>query len=565
VPLTLSLRGTLSEIRRIRRIAEVLIRNGLGLLAESLGLGRFVPPWRKRGLQAEAGAQALSMPQRVRRTLEQLGPTYIKLGQILSTRPDLLSADYITELTKLLDASPPAPTDAIIAIIERELGGPLDSLFASFERESIASASIGQVHRAALHDGTEVVVKVQRPGVEETMLADLNILRTQVRFLEGRSETLRRYGVRELVDEFTQSLRDELDYTIEGRNADKLGSTLAAEDVLIPRVIWERSSKRVITLTALDGIKLAELDRLRARGYDLASIADRIARLYLTSVFVHGVFHADPHPANILICGDNIGLVDFGVVGYLAPRMKDDLGDLLFALVQQSADDMVHVIMRMGAVGAECDRRGLRREVGHLLVRYYGASLESVSMASFLVEIMGLAFRYHVRLPADLVLMARTVITVEGVARKLDPALVLTRYLEPFVRDLVKERLSLHRAMAETVSTLRELEALVHVLPRRVDALTEQLEQGELTLGVDVRRTDQGLRKLDAIANRLAFSVIVAAILLGSALMVTAGPNAASFKLPFTQISIPIAQIGFVVSGLLGAWLLLSIIRSKGL
>jgi ubiquinone biosynthesis protein len=397
------------------------------------------------------------------------------------------------------------------------------------------------------------------------MLADLNLLRTQVRFLEGRSETLRRYGVRELVDEFSQSLREELDYTIEGRNADKLGSTLSADDVLIPRVIWERSSKRVITLTELDGIKLTELDRLRARGYDLASIADRIARLYLGSVFVHGVFHADPHPANILICENKIGLVDFGVVGYLAPRMKEDLGDLIFALVQQNADDMVHVVMRMGAVGVECDRRALRREVGHLLVRYYGASLESVSMAAFLIEIMGIAFRYHVRLPADLALMARTVITLEGVTRKLDPTLVLTRYLEPFVRELLKERLSLQRAVNETVSTLRELEALAHVLPRRVDALTEQLEHGELTLGVDLRRSEQGLRKLDAIANRLASSVIVAAMILASALIVTAGPNAASFKLPFTQISIPIAQIGFVVSGLLGAWLLLSIIRSKGL
>jgi len=558
-----SLRKTVTEIERIRRVSTVLVRNGLGLLAESLGLDRFLPPWRKRA--PEAQVQGLSTSQRVRRTLEQLGPTYIKIGQILSTRPDLLPAEYIAELSKLLDASPPAPTDDIIAIIERELGGPLADLYATFDREPIASASIGQVHRATLLDGTVVVVKVQRPGVEETMSADLDILRTQVRFLEGHSEAIRQYGVKDLVDELAQSLHEELDYGIEGRNADKLRSALAAEDVLVPRVIWERSTKRVITLTALEGIKLAEMDRLRARGYDLTSIADRIARLYLESVFVHGVFHADPHPANILICDHKIGLVDFGVVGYLAPRMKEDLGDLVFALVQQNADEMVHVIMRMGAVGSECDRRGLRREVGHLLVRYYGVSLESVSMATFLVEIMELAYKYRVRLPSDLALLARTVITLEGVTRKLDPAFVLTRYLEPFVRELLKERLSLRRAMNETVSTLHEMEALIRVLPRRVDALTEQLEHGEMTLGVDVRRTEQGLRKLDAIANRLSFSVIVAAITIGSALMMTAGPDVAVFKLPFTDINLPIAQIGFIVSGLLGAWLLFSIIRSKGL
>ncbi len=556
-----SLRRTLREITRTRRITQVLARNGLGMLAQTIGLGRVLPRRRKRDAQTEA----LSTPQRVRRTLEELGPTYIKLGQILSTRPDLLPGEYITELAKLLDAAPPAPTDAIIATIERELKSSLGELYADFQREPIASASIGQVHRATLHDGTAVVVKVQRPGVEETMLADLSILRTQVRFLEGRSEVVRAYGVRDLVEEFAQSLRDELDYTNEGRNADQLGQALSEEDVLLPRVIWERTTRRVITLTALEGITLADLDDLRVRGYDLPSIADRIARLYLHSVFVSGAFHADPHPANIMVCGTRIGLVDFGVVGYLTPRMREDLGDLLFSLVQQNADDMVHVIMRMGAVGAQCDRLGLRRAIGHLLVRYYGASLESIPMATFLVDVMGVAFRYHVRLPSDLVLMTRTVLTLEGVARTLDPNLVLTRYLEPFVRDLLRDRLSLRRAATETMSTLRELEALVHVLPRRLDSLSEQLEQGDLTLGVDVRRTDQALRKLDAIANRLAFSIIIAATVLGSALILTAGPGAATFTLPFTDLSIPVAQIGFVFAGLLGAWLLFSIIRSKGL
>lgn len=556
-----SLSRTLKELTRTRRIAQVLVRNGLGVLAQTIGLGRPPAPRRKRDPRAES----LSVPQRVRRTLEELGPTYIKLGQILSTRPDLLPEEYITELAKLLDASPPAPAEQIIATIERELGAPLEALYASFEREPIASASIGQVHRATLLDGTRVVVKVHRPGVEETMLADLSILRSQVRFLEKRSEILRRYGVKDIVDEFAESLRNELDYAIEGRNADKLGAAVRADDVLVPRVIWDRSSKRVITSIALDGVKLSELKRLQADGYDLPSIADRIVRLYLDSIFVHGIFHADPHPANILICGAAVGLVDFGVVGYLTLRMREDLGDLLFALVQQNADNMLHVIMRMGAVSPDSDRRGLRRELGQLLVRYYGASLESVSMASFLIDLMGTAFRFRVRLPADLALMARTIITLEGVTRALDPSLVLTNYLEPFIRTLLKERLSLQRAATEAVSSLRELEALTRVLPRRVDTLTEQLEHGELTLGVDLRHTEQGLRKLDAIANRLAFSVIVAGIIVGSALIVAGGGNAATFRLPFTDIAIPIAQIGFVLSGLLGLWLLFSIIRSKGL
>jgi ubiquinone biosynthesis protein len=211
------------------------------------------------------------------------------------------------------------------------------------------------------------------------------------------------------------------------------------------------------------------------------------------------------------------------------------------------------------------DRRSLRRDVGQLLVRYYGASLESVSITAFLSGIMGVAFRHHIRMPPDLALMARTVITLEGVTRNLDPGFVLAEYLEPFVRRLIMERVSLDRLAANALQSLRELERIARVLPQRVDAISEQMEGGQFTVSVDVRRAEQGLRKLDAIANRLSFSVVVAAIIMGSAFLMTAGGEAASLPLPFTDIRLPIAQIGFVVSGLLGAWLLFSIIRSRGM
>jgi ubiquinone biosynthesis protein len=564
VPFGLSLRGTAAEIARARNIAEILIRNGLGFLAENVGLTRFLPPWQARKVDADAQARMLSVPQRVRRTLEELGPTYIKLGQILSTRPDLLPPEYIVELSKLLDSSPPAPTAEIVSIIEKELGGPLDRWYASFSPEPIASASIGQVHRARLRDGTDVVVKVQRPGVHATVNADLNLLRTQARFLEARSATLKAYGLTDLVEEFSQALRAELDYTTEARNADRIRATVGDEGVLIPEVYWNLCTRRVLTLSDLKGLKLTEMDRLKARGYDLSSIADRLAKIYLKAVFVHGVFHADPHPANILVCDREIGLVDFGIVGYLTPRVKEDLGDLLFALVQQDAEEMVHVIARMGAMRSSYDRSGLERDIQRLLARYYGASLESLPFAQFLVEVMEIAFRNQTRLPSDLALMARTVVILEGVTRSLDPSFLLTSYLEPFVVQLLKERVSVKRTVLEGIKTLRDLEALLHGLPRRVETLGEQLERGDLTVGVDVRNISQALRKLDNIANRLSFSVVVAALVMGSALLLRAG-EATAFTIPFTNIVIPVAQIGFVVAALLGAWLLFSIVRSKGL
>lgn len=559
-----TLGSLVAEISRARYIAEVLVRNGLGFLVESLGLKRFLPPWKARVAEVEMRAATLSVPQRIRLTLEQLGPTYIKLGQILSTRPDLLPPAYIAELSKLLDAAPPAPTTEIIATIERELGKPLSQCYLDFSEAAIASASIGQVHRARLHDGTEVVVKVQRPGVERIIEADLHLLLRQVHFLEARSAILKDYHLSELAGEFAQALRDELDYTVEGRNADRLRAATADEGVEIPRVYWELTTRRVITLGDLKGIKLTELERLKACGYDLHSIAERIVQVYLKQVFVYGLFHADPHPANILVCDGRIGLVDFGVVGYLTPRMREDLGDLLFALTQQDAEDMVHTIVRMGAMGRGADRDGLRRKVQHLITRYYAASLESVRLADFLSDILGAAFQHRVRLPADLALLARTVVVLEGVARMLDPSFVLAGYLEPFVVQLLKERVSLKHTFLEAMSTLHDLEGMLRVLPRRVDLLSEQLERGEMTVGVDVRHLNQAMRKLDAIGNRLSFSIIVAALVVGSA-MILLGGEKAIFRLPFTDISLPIPQVGFIVAGLLGAWLLFSIVRSKGL
>ncbi|MGM0399984.1 MAG: ABC1 kinase family protein, partial [Chloroflexota bacterium] len=316
-----SIRRTAAEISRARHIAEVLIRNGLGFLAERTGFTRFISRWRARRMEQDVQTEELTIPQRVRRTLEELGPTFIKLGQLLSTRPDLLPPQYIVELGKLLDAAPPVPLEEISQMVEKELGAPADELYQHFEAKPIASASIGQVHRATLHDGTKVAVKVQRPDIERTIEADLDLLLTQARFMESRSETLRQYGLVDIVQEFAQSLRDEIDYTIEGRYADRLSDLLKEETVLIPGVHWDLTTSRVITLDYLEGIKLTQTQKLADVGYDLHTVAVQITQLYLRQIFIHGIFHADPHPANILVCDGRIGLVDFGVIGYLTPQM----------------------------------------------------------------------------------------------------------------------------------------------------------------------------------------------------------------------------------------------------
>jgi len=377
--------------------------------------------------------------------------------------------------------------------------------------------------------------------------------------------TLRSYALADVVQEFSQALQDELDYTNEGRNVDRLREAATKAGALIPKVYWNLTTRQVITLTDLQGIKLSDTETIRQAGYDLSEVAARVVKVYLQLVFTHGIFHADPHPANILLCGDQIGLVDFGVIGYLTPRIQNDLGDLLLALVQQDADDMVRIIVRMGAVGEGSDQAALQRDVRRLLVRYYDVSLESLPIAQFLGEVMEIAFRHHVRLPADLALLARTVVVLEGVVRSLDPSLVLAHHLEPFVAQFIRRRMSVKRMLVDSVATLREMEEMLRVLPRRVESISGQLERGDMTLGVEIRRLNQALGRVETIGNRISFSVIVAAMIVGSALILLGGESAATFHIPFTDIGLPIPQLGFVIAGLSGAWLVFSVLRSKGL
>jgi len=558
------LRGPLPELARARRIAEVLIRNGLGHMLQMAGLTNLVPFWRSRRMGPDARTVRLSVPERLRHTLEELGPTYIKLGQMLSTRPDVMPPEYIVELSKLLDSAPPAAGDEIAKIVEEELGEPVADAFKDFDLTPIASASIGQVHLATLHDGSLVVVKAQRPGVEKTIRTDLSILYAEARFLEGRSEALRSYRIANIVEEFAEALRAEVDYVREGRNAETLRRLSDPEAVIVPRVYWDLTSRKVITLERLEGVYLSETDRLKAKGYALEEVAARLANVYLTHVFEHGIFHADPHPANILVCDGKLGLVDFGSVGYVSPTLRSQLGDLLFALLQQDADEMVYIIGRMGAISINSDLAGLKGEIQRLMARYYGASLESVPISDFLGDLMTASFRYRVRLPADLALLVRTLLILEGVTRSLDPSFDFTSFVEPFARRLVRQRFSMKRVIEEATHTWRDAESLIHVLPRRVESITDQLDRGALTVGFDLRNLPITIRKLDAMANRLSFSIIVAALVVGSALALTAGPEVC-FRIPFTEIALPIPQIGFIVAGLMGAWLLFSIMRSRGL
>jgi ubiquinone biosynthesis protein len=555
------------ELVRARHITEVLVRNGLGFLVEQLGLSRFLPAWGRRGIFGPSEEVARrSIPERLRNTFEELGPTYIKLGQVLSTRVDLLPPEYIAELSKLLDTANPVDSEAIAAQVERELGQKLEECFAEFSPSPVASASIGQVHRARLLSGEPAMVKVQRPGAEATVQADLDLLMGQASFLQRHSRLARDYQIAEIIEELAYTLQCELDYTFEGRNADHLRHNLRGDsDARIPHVYWNLTTRRVITMEALEGLRLTNHDGLVEAGYDLPAVAQMFVELYLKQVFRDGFFHADPHPANILLCGQQIGLVDFGMVGHLTPLLIGKLGDLLLGLLEQDAQALTRVLLRMGAVDWRMDTAPLERDLHRLITRYYGLSLEQVPLAEMLQQVLSTAFRHRVRLPAGLASLARMVIVLEGVALKLDPSFVLVDLAKPFAQQLIRERFSPQRLGTDLFHLAQEGSRLAQDLPRHAETLLGQLESGGMTIGIALRQLEDVIGKLDRVANRLAFSVIVAAIVIASSLLILGGTQAAVWRLPLVGWGLPVAQLGFLVAGLMGMWLLFSIVRSRGL
>ncbi|MCL7453745.1 MAG: AarF/ABC1/UbiB kinase family protein, partial [Anaerolineae bacterium] len=466
-------RRRIAEIARVRRVIEVLIRNGLGFVVELLALERFLPRfWRRRPVRADEAASRLSVPERLRHTLEELGATYIKLGQFLSGRADLLPPAYIEELVKLLDAAPPVPFDEIREVVESELDAAIEELFQTFEERPVASASIGQVHRAVLFDGHAVAVKIQRPGIEAEVEADLDLLLRQARFLERRSERMRDQNIVAIAEELARSVREELDYQMEGRNAERLRTNLSSDPrFVLPRVYWSLTTHRVITLEYLEGIQFNQVERLRSAEYDLPSLAHVAVEGYLRQIFVDGFYQADPHPANLLVVGERIGLLDFGNVGHLTVHQKQLLGDMFLQILDEDTEGVARTVVRMGAIRRRPSLEAMERDLQRLLIRYWGISLEDLPVGEMLAEIFKTAYQHNVYLPEDLALLARTIITMEGTARMLDPEFVLVEAVRPFAMRLVRERFQPVTAGRRALRALRQAADLAQAFPRRLDDL----------------------------------------------------------------------------------------------
>lgn len=549
---------------RLAQISAVLVKYGFANLVDSLGgplvrlkYGIAQRLSRQPVEAAPLEVQRLAAPVRTRLVCEELGPTFIKFGQLLSTRGDLLPAAYIEELQKLQDSVPPIPFPVVRQQIEAELGAPLSDLYRDFSPLPLAAASIGQVHAATLPNGERVAVKVQRPGVDKLIERDLSILLDLAQLLEDRLPFAQHYRLTRLVREFAEALQDELIYTIEAHNASRLAANMASDPtVRFPQIHWDLTTRRVFTAELLQGIPLSDLAQLDAAGYDRTRIATLVAQHALRQILIDGFFHADPHPGNIFALPDGrLGYVDFGIVGRLDRETRDLLGTLFLSLLSQNTGRAVEELMEIGVVSEESNLEEFEHELDRLLTRTLFTSRREVSIGELLARIMELGYTYRIALPAEFSLLAKTLIMIEGLCLALDPHFDLSAVARPFVRRLVGTHFEPGQMAQGLASNLRHLNRLLAELPRQSRTLLKKASAGTLTVRMEPYHADPVLRQLHLLANRLTVGLIVAGLVVASGILW--GEEVSLLGFHFN-----LGLVGLVGAGVLGFWLFVAILRS---
>jgi len=549
---------TYRHFARYQRIIRILFKYGFDDLVEALHIDQYL----ETGLQMinrkpREQIEKKSRPERLRMAFEELGPTFIKLGQLLSTRPDFVTPEYLLELSKLQDDVPPFSYSEVQEIFLAETGRKPEELLADFTRQPVAAASIGQVHRARLKDGSEVVIKVQRPGIEKTIAVDLEILAHIASLMEQYLEEVQGHRPSVIVEEFARSLAREIDYAVEASNIQRFARQFEGNTIIhVPAVYRDLSTSRILVMEYIDGIKASKVDILRQNGMDLKLIAERGANLIMEQIFVHGFFHADPHPGNIFILPDNvICLLDFGMMGRLSRRDCEDFTDLIFYIVAGRERKVTDSILKLTIQYDEVDHDALGRDLGELLDRYMYLPLKQLEAGPILQGLLDLAAHHKIYFRPDLYLMMKALTTVEGVGLMLDPDLELIKLAEPFLKQVKSERIKPGRLIEEAGMTSSEYLELVRGFPEEIRAILSQLREGRMRIEFEHRGLGLLRSALDQVSNRIAFAIVLASLIIGSSLIVLS-------DIPPKWNGIPIIGLfGFLFAGFMGFWLLLSIIR----
>lgn len=555
------LRETLSMVRdlpRLHEIASVLIRYGWGDLVRLLGVSHLLErAGRLLHWQTSNEITQLDLPVRMRMALTDLGPTFVKLGQILATRVDMFPPAWIVEFEKLHSQVPPVPFELLRADLETHWGAPVEQVFARFDTQAFAAASIAQVHRAGLHDGSAVVVKLRRPDILPKIEADLRILAHLARLLELEVVESRRYHPVQIVGQLKRSLLRELDMVKEARNIDVFARNFQHDDtVRVPRVYWEYCGEAVNVQEELVGVPGQQLPRARDEGYDLRLLAQRGADAVLRMILIDGYFHADPHPGNVVFLpGNRVGLLDFGMVGRITDARREQLIDFLEALVQKNEAEML-TVLSLWAGDAEIDEDRLANDISELMFGYDNLTLKNIRIGPLLEEITALMRDNNLSLPPDLTLLFKALITLEGLGIQLDPDFHMVDHITPFLQRVLEARYTPEALGRRARRGLQEIGEVLFGLPRDVARLFRQARRGHMRIDLDLKRLDHFGMQLNQAANRLTMGVLTASLVVGSSIIMTVKGGPELFGLPIFGL------LGFLLAFFNSVWIVMSIWRS---
>ena len=573
---------TVRDLARLHNIASILIRYGFGDMVRRMGLANALERAGRALHWNEAQELAhLEPPARVRRALEELGPTFVKLGQVLATRIDLFEPEWIIEFGKLQDSTPAAPWSDIRQQLCEDLGAPPEEVFATFDPEPLAAASIAQVHRARLEDGSEVVVKVRRPGIRPIIEADLRWLMRLAKLAEGESPELRAFRPQEVVRQFSQSLRRELDFAWECRNAEHIAENFAGytdkdeppDDasaeaapeppqalpiIVIPRVYWQWTGERVCVQEFIAGISGRQLAAVDQAGLDRKVLARRGAHAVLKMIVEDGFFHADPHPGNVFyLPGNRIAFIDFGMVGRLTEVRRDQLTGLLLGLVKHEPRRVADVMLDWTGDGA-MDEDGLLVEIQTFVQQYHGVALKQLRLGAMLSDLVAILRQHELALPPDLSLLIKAFISLEGMGRELDPDFDMAGEAMPLLEQALRARYAPTALLQRGWRGVSEALSLVAGLPQDISRLLRAARRGRLEIHIDVTHLKRVGNQLDSAASRLTVGIVIAALIIGSSIVMTVPGGPTWLGLPFFGL------LGFVGAIIGSIWLLLSIWRSGG-
>jgi len=546
------------NIKRYHQIISVFVRYGFGDIISRLNLDLFIQAVKYKNIK-KSRYEKISTAARLRMAFEELGPTFVKLGQILSVRPDLLSENIIGEFKKLQDEVPPFPGEQAKKEVETQLGKKVEHIFAFFDTTPIASASISQVHRAMTKNREQVVVKIQRPNIQNVINTDLRILSDLAKLIEKNVRESHLFSPCRIVSEFSKTIQRELDFYREGQNIERFYKNFSDDEtVYIPKVYWELTTDRILTMEYIDGKKISNIDEMESAGLDRKQIAINGAQAILKQIFEYGFFHADPHPGNIFVLPNNvIAPLDFGMVGSLDNEEMEAVGALLTAFVKKDVKKIINVLDDLGVLENVLDIRNLKVDLSDFLDRYYQVPLYQLDVGKILNEMIALMRNYNIRLPAELTLMGKALITEESVGRALDPQFDMITLAKPYVEKLLTRKLDPRRQLLEFAGTLDEFARLFKILPSEIKLISAKVKKGEIKIQFEHRGLDNLITGLNQTGNRLSFSLIIAALIIGSSLIVHSDKGPQIYDLSVVGI------LGYLIAAFFGLWLVVTIIRSR--